>query len=182
MIMDSNGINNYIRTKSYNVLDALSDKDIEIQYGSYLKDNGGLTIIKKQTRRFFVTHTERRLEISDEYASQVFYRYTIKQFNRILQRHISQTAYPLQKARAEEYSNILKNIEIVYNNRKDTESFDSLVKRTLTIMLSSLELTKEKNEPSGLSRDLENAYILEIRSMAEIKNKNCKSKQKLPSI
>ena len=146
MIIDTIGTKDYMRNKSREILNSLSDKEIDLSYGSALKDNGGLKNIKTTQRILFITHTKRTLEIDDDYASQVFHRYTLKQINNLLQNYINSTAFPVQKYRAEEYANIIKNIERVYSSRKDDEVFDSLVRRVTYIMFSSLSLSKEKDE------------------------------------
>lgn len=171
-MIDINGTKNYMRSKSQEILNSLSDKEIDLTYGSSLKDNGGLTNTKIVERRFFVTHTKRTLELSDEYASQVFHRYTLKEINNLLQNYIKSTPYPIQKSRAEEYSNIIKNIERVYSSKKDDEAFDLLVRRVTFIVFSSLSLSKEKEEQAvGLTRDLSKATILDITRLADLKEK-----------
>lgn len=173
MIIDTIGTKDYMRNKAKEILDNLSDKEIDLSYGSALKDNGGLKNIKTTQRILFITHTKRTLEIDDDYASQVFHRYTLKQINALLQNYINCTAFPVQKHRAEEYSNIIKNIERVYSSRKDDELFDSLVRRVTYIIFSSLSLSKEKGEEqtTGITRDLSKVSILEITKLAELKEK-----------
>jgi len=173
MIMDTNGTMNYMRSKAKELLEPLSDKKIDLTYGSSLKENGGLNSIKTVQKVLFITHTTRRLEISDDYASQVFYRYTLKQINALLQQYINNTVYPVQKSRAENYSNIIKNIERVYSSRKDDETFDLLVRRATFIIFSSLSLSKERDEETsaGLTRDLSKTSILDITKLADLKEK-----------
>ena len=164
---------NYIKSKALEIISKLSDDQIDRTYGSALKDSeGACTISHVKTGKFFPRYT-RKIEISDEYAKQIFYRYSLKNINGILRAYSASSIDAVQKSRAEEYLNVYKNIENVYSNKNDDENFDFLVQRAVHSIFSSLDFSKECdiNIPHRYLRPIETTTILNIKTLPEIKAK-----------
>ena len=163
----------FIRRKAIEILNTLTDSEIDKLFSSAQKDsNGGCTIMHVKTGKLFPRYV-RDISISDEFASQVFYRYSLKNVSGILSTYTHATIDQVQKSRAEEYINIYKNIENVYNNKKDDDDFDSLVEKTAHIIFSSIEFSKETKAhiPHRYFTPLDVTSILCIKSLPEIKAK-----------
>ena len=164
---------NPIRSKAIEILNKLTDNEIDIQYGSALKDSkGGCSIMRTKSGKLFPRFV-RDISINDEFASQVFYRHSLKRLCGVLNVYAQTTPDLIQKTRAEEYLNMYKNIENVYSNKKDDESFDMLVERTVQIMFSSITFSKEYHEtiPFRYYRPIEVTSILDIKKLPEINAK-----------
>ena len=163
----------FIRGKAIEILNTLSDSEIEKQFSSALKDSqGSCTIMHVKTGKLFPRYV-RNISISDEFATQVFYRHSLRKISGVLSTYAHSTIDQVQKSRAEEYINIYKNVENVYNNRKDDETFDELVAKSTHIIISSIEFTKETKTciPHRYFVPLEVTSILTIKSLPEIKAK-----------
>ena len=170
--------NSLMLTKAVEILEQLSDSEIDRLYGSALKDGeGNCLLLNIKTGKLFPRY-KREISISDEYASQVFYRHSLKSISGLLIRYTQSTIDPIQKERAEEYLNIYKNIEHIYNNKKDDLNFDAMVQRAAQIIFSSLEFSKEKTSSSIPNRyiwPVKTTTILDIKKLPDIKGKRLES-------
>ncbi len=131
----------YLVGKAIEILSKLSPKDIEKYYGSHAKDCGELSITKE---RKFLFKQEKSINITDNYARQVFYRYTLRNVNNLLNSYIQENEDFTQTRKAELYINIYKNIELVYNNKRDDDDFDKAIKKITCLIVNSLELEKSR--------------------------------------
>jgi hypothetical protein len=168
----------YMLTKALEILEQLSDGEIDRLYGSALKDaEGSCLLLNIKTGKLFPRY-KREISISNEYATQVFYRHALKSMSGLLSTYAQSTIDSVQRARAEEYLNIYKNIEHVYSNKKDDENFDAMVQRAAQIMVSSLETTKETNVSIAQSRyvwPIKTTSILDIKKLPDIREKRLES-------
>lgn len=168
----------YMLTKALKILEQLSDGEIDRLYGSALKDaEGSCLLLNIKTGRLFPRY-RREINISNEYASQVFYRHSLKSINGLLTTYTQSAIDATQRSRAEEYLNIYKNIENVYSNKKDDANFDALVQRAAQLIFSSIEFSKPTHSsviPLRHVGPVETTCILDIQRMPDIKAKRLES-------
>ena len=132
-----------LKERALEILGDLSDKDIEKYYSSYLSENGGLSITTSKSKGALFFKRNRTLEVTDEFSRQVFYRYTLKKINELLSEFTIRSSSSEQIEKAESFINIYKNVERVYNNRKDNSDFDSYVRRITHLIYSSLVIEED---------------------------------------
>ena len=173
----TNSVNGYIRSKAREILENLTNNEIEKCYSSHLKEYGGFLPFKLVKKGVF-SRNGRYLDISDEYASQVFYRYTLKEICALLNVYKSVPLDDDQIIKTEEYINLYKNVENIYNRKKDDSSFDEMVKDAVNIILSSLKFNSEKE----INLDAVNTHSFKTLEIASIKDLSDVKKQKFSLI